>query len=567
LFRKLYVTFLGVLAGGLALLGILAFYVTRGRLMAEAELRLEAEIELARFEAGAHREPAALQAAFAALARRRSVRLTLVAADGRVLADSHADPGGMENHNGRPEIVSARVEGRGRDLRDSGTLSTGMLYLAAPVGDPGGPVLRAALSIADIESALAGGRRALLSTFAIILLAAGVLIYVHIRRITLPLQQIRFVADWIAAGDFSRKAPEAADEVGSVSQAINHMAEELARRLESLRTERSRIETVLSGMEEGVLLLDGAGQVLHANGATRSLFQLSHEPVGLPAWEALRLHGLQDSVQAVLQGGSPVKRDFEVGPRTLSLRISPLSAGRGAVLVAHDITEDRRYDDLRKEFVANVSHELRTPLTMIQGYVETLLEGAWKEEGSALEFLGVIDRNVKRLSAIVRDLLDLSRLESGGRWVQPVKIDLAALVQGVADTYRPLAERRRQAFLSQGTGEGVADPALLDRALSNLAENAIKYTPEGGTVEIRARREADRLVFEVQDNGSGIPESDLPRIFERFYRVEKSRARDLGGTGLGLAIVKHVAQVHGGNVSVRSEMGKGSTFTLQIPTT
>ncbi len=565
MFRKLFVTFILLWAGGLALLGLLASGLTRDRMMSEVELRLDAELEVARREAARHAEPGALQAALAALARRREIRLTLIAADGRVLADSHADPGGMASHLDRPEVRQARQSGRGRDVRSSGTVGYPMMYLARPLEAAPGAVLRAAIPLDEVEAALSGVRFALLVSFGAITLIGGLVTFFMVRRLTQPLREIRFVADWVAAGDFSRKAPEGPDEIGRVSVAFNHMAAELQRRLDSLRAERARLEAVISSMEDSVVSLDGTGGVLHANSATRTLFQITNDPAGLPLWEAIRLPGLQEAVRPVLDGGASVKRDFEVGPRTLSVRLSPLSAGKGAILVARDITEDRRYDELRKEFVANVSHELRTPLTMIQGYVETLREGAWREEKSLLEFLGIIDRNVQRLSAIVRDLLDLSKLESGGRGLQPGRVDLGILVEGVVSSFRPLAAARRQDFRGLGSGEGDVDETLLERALANLVENAIKYTAEGGRIELRARRQGDRLIFEVEDNGAGIPEADLPRVFERFYRVDKSRSRDLGGTGLGLSIVKHVAQLHGGTVSVRSRVGQGSTFTLDLP--
>ena len=217
--------------------------------------------------------------------------------------------------------------------------------------------------------------------------------------------------------------------------------------------------------------------------------------------------------------------------------------------------------------MANASHELRTPLTMVQGYVETLLETDWREEARVKEFLGIVDRNVRRLGAIVQDLLDLSRLESGAEVVSRQPVDLAGLLDRLREQFQPAAPGRRQSLLVESAGAGVleADPVLLERALSNLVDNALKYTPEGGVIRLSALREPGRALLRVSDTGIGIPAEDQSRIFERFYRVDKSRSRDLGGTGLGLSIVKHVVQLHGGEVSVESALGKGSTFTLSLP--
>jgi two-component system phosphate regulon sensor histidine kinase PhoR len=298
------------------------------------------------------------------------------------------------------------------------------------------------------------------------------------------------------------------------------------------------------------------------------LFELRDAPQGLRLWELVRLPGLEELALKALRERASVRDTFEVGTRVLSVRLSPVSEGHGVVLVAHDITEDRRYDTLRREFVANVSHELRTPLSVVQGYTETLLEGAMKDEKNGPEFLGIIDKNVRRLSSIVSDLLDLSKLESGGQVFEPRPVDVRALVERVGDAFRPVAERKRQQLVVEvpaNAGTVDADGALLERAVSNLVDNALKYTPEGGRVRMSATSDGVQAAITVEDNGMGIPEADLPRVFERFYRVDKSRSRDLGGTGLGLSIVKHIIQLHGGTISVRSAVGTGSSFTIRLP--
>ncbi len=569
MFRKLFVATLGLLVLALALFGLLSADATRGNLLAEISRRLEADAEMLQSLVVMHPDPAGLQTSLQGMSKRLEVRFTVIASDGKVLADSDSDPSGMDNHNGRPEVVQARAEGKGTQRRYSETLHTDMLYHALVIPGSAGRVVRVALPLTRVEEGVGAVYKKLFLVFAGIVLVAAAVMFLVAREITQPLREIRLLADWVAAGDFTRKAQtRAPDEIGHVAAAFNRMAEELSARLEKLRTERSKLEAMISSMEEGVIPLDPEGRIEGANAAARTLFELRDAPQGLRLWEVIRLPGLEEAALKALRDRVPVRDSFEVGPRVLSVRLSPVTDGQGVVLVAHDITEDRRYDTLRREFVANVSHELRTPLSVVQGYTETLLEGAWKEEKSALEFLGIIDKNVRRLSAIVSDLLDLSKLESGGHVLEPRPVDVKALVDRVTEAFRPVAERKGQQLTQEvapRAGSVQADGALLERALSNLVENALKYTPEGGRVRVTASPDGGQVSFTVEDNGMGIPEADLPRVFERFYRVDKSRSRDLGGTGLGLSIVKHIVQLHGGTISVRSNMGAGSAFTIRLP--
>jgi two-component system phosphate regulon sensor histidine kinase PhoR len=567
-FRKLIAATLALLLLALAVFGILSARATRDHLMDEMTRRLGTDAEMLKLIVTTTPRTDSLQDALQRLSRRLEARFTVIDGEGRVLADSDHDPAGMDNHNSRAEVRQARAEGKGTQTRYSDTLRTEMIYHAIVLDGPTGIVVRAALPLTRVDEEVWGIYRTLILAFLGIALVAAAVMFLIAREITQPLREMRLLADWVAAGDFTRKAPlRAPDEIGHVSAALNRMADELSARLERLRAERSKLEAVISSMEEGVIPLDSEGRILGVNAAARELFGLRDDPQGLKLWEVVRLPGLEEAAAKTLQSRTPVTDSFEVGDRVLSVRLSPVNDGPGAVLVAHDITEDRRYDTLRKEFVANVSHELRTPLSVVQGYVETLSEGAWKDEKSALEFLTIIDKNVRRLSAIVNDLLDLSKLESGGHVLEPREVDVRGLAERVAEAFRPVAERKRQQLSAEaapGTGILMADGALLERALSNLVDNALKYTPEGGRIRIQAESDGGFVSMSVEDNGTGIPEADLSRIFERFYRVDKSRSRDLGGTGLGLSIVKHIVQLHGGTISVRSTSA-GSTFTLRLP--
>jgi two-component system phosphate regulon sensor histidine kinase PhoR len=569
LFRKLFAATLGLLVLALALFGLLSADTTRTRLLEEIGRRLETDAEMLRVLNETSPDPRSLQTALHGFSQRLEVRFTVIEADGRVSADSDSDPSGMDNHNSRPEVVQARAEGRGSHRRYSDTLHTDMLYHAMLLKDPPGRVVRAALPLTRVDEEVGSIYRTLFLAFlGIVVVAAAVMFFVA-REITQPLREIRLLADWVAAGDFTRKAPaRAPDEIGHVAAALNRMAEELSARLEKLRAERGKLEATISSMEEGVIPLDAEGRIEGANASARMLFELRDAPQGLRLWELVRLPGLEELALKALRERASVRDTFEVGTRVLSVRLSPVSEGHGVVLVAHDITEDRRYDTLRREFVANVSHELRTPLSVVQGYTETLLEGAMKDEKNGPEFLGIIDKNVRRLSSIVSDLLDLSKLESGGQVFEPRPVDVRALVERVGDAFRPVAERKRQQLVVEvpaNAGTVDADGALLERAVSNLVDNALKYTPEGGRVRMSATSDGVQAAITVEDNGMGIPEADLPRVFERFYRVDKSRSRDLGGTGLGLSIVKHIIQLHGGTISVRSAVGTGSSFTIRLP--
>jgi len=568
-FRKLFVATMGLLVLALALFGLMSADATRSNLLAEISRRLEADAEMLQSLVRVNPEPGALQASLQGMSRRLEVRFTVIEPDGRVIADSDRDPAGMDNHNGRPEVVQARAEGTGTQRRYSDTLHTEMLYHAALMPEMPGRVLRVALPLTRVEEGVGSVYKKMFLGFVVIALVAAGVMFLVAREITQPLREIRLLADWVAAGDFTRKAQNRApDEIGHVAAALNRMADELSARLEKLRSERAKLEAMISSMEEGVIPLDREGRIEAANAASRTLFELRDAPQGLRLWEVVRLPGLEEAAQKALRDRVAVRDSFEVGSRVLSVRLSPVTDGQGVVLVAHDITEDRRYDTLRREFVANVSHELRTPLSVVQGYTETLLEGAWKEEKSALEFLTIIDKNVRRLSAIVSDLLDLSKLESGGHVLEPRPVDVKAMVERVTEAFRPVAERKRLELAQEVASGAVsvrADSALLERALSNLVDNALKYTPEGGRVRVAASLDGGQVSFTVEDNGMGIPEADLPRVFERFYRVDKSRSRDLGGTGLGLSIVKHIVQLHGGTIGVRSNVGAGSAFTLRLP--
>ncbi len=570
MFARLFGSFLAVLVGSLAVFGVVAGRAIRARTLDEIEQRLQSDAALLRAQVRRSAAVAELQELLREVGGALETRLTVVGDDGTVRADSHAEPGAMENHDGRPEVVDARASGLGRHIRHSDTVGHAMMYVAVPVDParPQGAVVRAAISLERVDRALRSVYEALAAAFlAVGALGAGVSALLA-RRISRPLREVRVVAEAIAGGEVGRRAPlDQADDVGGVASAINRMSEELARRVAALSAESRKLLAVIASMQEGVIACDPDGRVESCNAAARTLLDLRVDPVGLLVWEAVRLERLEDEVRSVLRSGAPGRSVREVGPRVVGVCLSPVE-GHGVVLVAHDATEERRYDALRREFVANVSHELRTPLSLALGYVETLRDGAAADPVRGPEFLEVVDRNLRRLSAIVDDLLQLSRIEAAGTLIRPIALDLGAFVLAMCRQFAPLAARKNQTLESEVDEADIvlqADAELLERAVGNLVDNAIKYTQESGRIVLRAARDGTDVRIEVIDDGPGIQEPDLSRVFERFYRVDKSRSRALGGTGLGLSIVKHVAQVHGGSAGVESEPGRGCRFVLRLP--
>ncbi len=363
MFRKLFAATLGLLVLALALFGLLSADATRTHLLDEIGRRLDTDAEMLKILIATNPEPQQLQTALQGMSR------TVIEGDGKVIADSDSDPSGMDNHNQRPEVVQARAQGKGSNRRYSETIRTDMMYHAVLVNQPPGRIVRVALPLTRIEEQVGQVYRTMFFAFAGIAVVAAAVMFLVAREITQPLREIRLLADWVAAGDFTRKAStRAPDEIGHVAAALNRMAEELSARLERLRAERAKLEAMISSMEEGVIPIDADGRIEGANAAARALFELRDAPQGLRLWEVIRLPGLEDASLKALRERIPVRDAFEVGSRVLSVRLSPVSDGQGVVLVAHDITEDRRYDTLRREFVANVSHELRTPLSVVQGY-------------------------------------------------------------------------------------------------------------------------------------------------------------------------------------------------------
>ena len=352
------------------------------------------------------------------------------------------------------------------------------------------------------------------------------------------------------------------------------MADSLSALLAQTNKDKSELLTVLTSMSEGVIAVDTDQRILLANEAAALLLGFDAQAApGRRLWEIVRSAPVLQSAAQVLGGGEG--RVFSVGPLAgrhleITVRRFPAAPGRmeGLVLVAHDTTQMVQFQELRKEFVANVSHELRTPLSIIKGYAETLRDGALTDARKGPEYLRTIERHVDQLTNLVNDLLELAKLEGRGDPAKRFPVDVGAVARRAAEQLAPAAQGKRQALgveVATDLPAVAGDADYLERAVGNLVENAIKYTPAGGRIDVRVRGEAGEVLVEVTDSGIGIPADDLPRIFERFYRVDRSRSRAMGGTGLGLSIVKHVVQSHGGRVEVASVPGSGSCFLIRLP--
>jgi len=556
-----------LLVGSLALVGLLVVAVVaiaggrlRGRLVEEQRQALTKE---ARYVAAQWRPGIDPDSLADVAGRIFEHRVTLVAPDGAVIGDSEFEPAELarlENHRVRPEIVAAQRLGEGSASRRSSSAGDEELYVAHR-GAHG--FTRVSVPTARVEDAVRGAQRDVLLAGALGLVGALLLAYLFARSVSRPVEELRDVARTIAAGDLTaRPALTAPGEIGDLATALHQMTEQLGARLEALRRDEELMTALVESLHQGIVALTERGVVARMNDHARALFGVS-APVPFAADLLPRHTLLRQAIDAALEGRGTDFAELDVGGRTLALTARPLHGG-GVVLSLLDLTELRRLEQVRRDFVANVSHELRTPLTVVSGFAETLDDDELPPEDRR-RFLSTIRANAARMQRIVDDLLDLSRIESG-RWEpDPAVVELEPVVADVLDSSRLLAAPRRlrlAATLEASTA--YVDPTALRQVLTNLVENAVRYTTAGEVV-VRSERAPGGVWLHVRDTGIGIPAEHLGRIFERFYRVDPARSRAEGGTGLGLAIVKHLVEAHGGRVQATSEVGVGTCVSVWLP--
>jgi len=515
------------------------------------------------------------------LGTKTNMRITIISISGKVLGDSHEDPARMDNHADRPEIKTAMQGETGMALRFSNTLKDQRMYLAIPIIRDGAlsGVVRTSIPLTFIDQALRAVELKIGGIGLLVALLAAWASLIISRKISRPLEQIKHAAETIARGDWKEELKITSDsiEFSALADGLNHMTAQLEERIGTITHQRNESEAVLSGMVEGVLAVDARERVMRLNKAGGKLLGVKPEKAeGRPIEEVVRNTHLRAFIAQTLHGIENVETDLTIGNQNeifLQAHGAVLKdiQGKfiGAVIVLNDVTRLRRLETVRRDFVANVSHELKTPITLIKGFVETLQQGALENREETERFLKIMAKQVDRLNAIIEDLLSLSRLEqaSGKPEIALEKISLRRILESAICDSELKAREKNTAIQLNCTNEPevLANPDLLGQAVLNLVDNALKYSEPNSKIEIEVLENEAEIVISIQDWGCGIDSSHLPRLFERFYRVDQARSRQLGGTGLGLAIVKHIAQAHKGSVSVKSTLGKGSRFSIHLP--
>jgi two-component system, OmpR family, phosphate regulon sensor histidine kinase PhoR len=502
-------------------------------------------------------------------------RVTFIGADGRVMGDSAKqadDLDALENHDDRPEVLDARSHGIGVVRRYSSTVGAEMLYVALPTRHPSVGFVRLARPLTDIREQLRSIRRVTALALGVALAFSLALSQLLSALLSRRVRDMAEAATRYAAGDFSRPARQPGnDELSTVSRVLDRSVSELGHKVLELARDRARNEAILAGMAEGVLVVDAQRRVQLANDVARRMLRADSTAVGRHYLESIRHPGIAGVLSEALEGRRPdgvelsLQRDPE---RTMIARAAPVESpgGTAAVLVLHDITDLRKADRMRRDFVANVSHELRTPLTAIRGYIEAIDDETDEEQRQ--RFVSIIARQAGRMERLVNDLLRLARLEAGQEPAEMAACFVEPLFDGVIADLAPVIEARGHKIVSRVGPEAAllqTDAGKLHDALRNLLENAVSYSPEGSTITLEAAREGESVVLSVSDEGPGIPPHDLSRVFERFYRVDKARSRESGGTGLGLSIVRHLVQGLGGEVTAANLERAGARFTIRFP--
>jgi len=505
------------------------------------------------------------------LGRLLDVRVTLIAPDGNVLGDSEVSASqlsSLENHRSRPEVLQALQEGTGSAIRWSSTLNVEFIYVARRL-DP--YFLRLAMPLSEVDALI----RDLRSQLALaIFIAVGLTVvfgYVVRGLISRPLREIAAASKKLASGNLEQRLPITGDEeIAALGTSLNTMAQTLSAKIHELSDGKQRLELILEAMGQGVMVLDRSGRVSLTNSSILDVLGIDRELTGRTPLEVFRRPELENAVRAVLAGEPGQVLEIIAGRgRVLQANVAPVRSVLGevdsVVVVFHDLTDIRRTERMRRDFIANVSHEFKTPLTSIRGYAETLLSGAKDDPKIAPDFLRTIERNAEHLEALVSDLLTLARLEAEVPATRE-QVDVKSVIdEQISSRTSAITERDIRVTVACPPIEVQADRSRLSTALSNLIDNAIHYNKAGGEIRISAEMQNGTLNLSVADTGYGIPSEELPRIFERFYRVDKARARESGGTGLGLSIVKHAIESQGGAISVTSRIGAGSTFTIRLP--
>jgi two-component system, OmpR family, phosphate regulon sensor histidine kinase PhoR len=586
LFWRSGLTFLALLLAVLLAVDLYATHVLRREALDAGFDKLEALARVGEASLPPLDHPPALRAWLSAMAS-SGAQFTLIASDGRVIADSVNDAEAAQNQADRPEFRQALSQGEGRTVRRNATPGRDFLYLAlrhslspgmvssAIPGQNSMIILRIALPLGQVGQTLAGIRFRFWAASLLLLFVAGGAALLVSRGVSTRIHRLKEFSHRVARGDFRPLEMESGgDELDDLARAFNETASRLAETIRVLTEERNRSAAILSSMIEGVLVISPQERIIFSNRPFSQILGLeSMSMEGRPLVEVVRQPDLLTVVKKVLLEHQQVSSEVAVGtvrPRSFAVTAAPVrtEGASGAVLVLHEISELRRLERVRQDFVANVSHEFRTPLTAIQGFAETLLGGALEDPAHRRRFVQIIRDHAARLARLTEDLLKLSRIEAGRLELEFRTVSIHQIVESCAETARFKAAQKKLALevrLPEDLPNVRGDSNGLHEVLQNLLDNALQYTPPGGRIEVSASREDDKVVVTVSDTGIGIPQAEQGRIFERFYRVDAARSREAGGTGLGLSIARHIVEAHGGRLWVESAVGEGSRFHFSIP--
>lgn len=584
--RKIFLNIVAVLIIGAVICGVLSARIVEKTQVSSIEESLIIESDLVNELIGESLiGGSGIEEYISKIKKTTNARITIIGADGDVLIDTEKDQQSMENHSGRPEFIAALKGELGRSIRYSSTLGVELMYIAQPVYKDGSIIgaVRLAKPLYEINALL---RKLYLNVFIAVtvgILAASLLGYRITLNITRPIEEITYAASKIAKGQFEKRINVTGrDEIGILSASINDMASKLNDTIISLQDKNIKLEAIMSSVVNGIIAIDSSERVLFINSAAERLLGINESDVaGRHLLQVVRNNSMDDYLKAVLRNRKYLDAEITLDhpeERILKLYANPIrhydnNDIDGIIITLQDITELRMLERVRTEFVANVSHELKTPLTSIKGFAETLKMGDIEDEQDKARFLNIIEDEADRLYRLINDILSLSELEQKRVKTVMEEIKVEKALKEVLSMLKSQSGKKNIELtldIQESIINPTGDPDMFKQMLINLVDNAIKYTPENGKVLVGAYKledegEQEKLLITVKDNGIGIPKQHIPRLFERFYRVDKARSRKVGGTGLGLAIVKHIVILFNGDIEVLSEVGKGTEFRITIP--